>query len=528
MTYTPLTIKGNPSRRNIVSQMGRKGLNLEGLPEMMNLEYAKSIVNYIPHSFGVAMRRGIERVAEKTGLTTGPTLFKYFTNGNFIMGYSTIIERYDITTDTFTAIKSNFTANSGWGGDRYGEYFFVTNGVDKPWRISNTYTITEVTNAPICDDMVFIENRAVAISLSSDETAVQISEVDDASNPPFDSWTTTTAADSGAIVNYRNIGRARSCVALGKNYVVFSDDGYFAFSIEQLDSSGTIKKIEMMQDYITDFGGARGAVSTPKGVFYFNEGGFYRLYAIGQVNQPESRQQKLITVLLTDQFFEDADMSSPDIVYDESQKCVFITYAQDSTANNKVLGYKISEEVEAVFEIDGWNISRFTKYNNKIYGSSSVDGRILECFKGWDDDGLPISTEYVQELPLGSVSSNHMVKKFYSKGFLSEDSEININFDIYDKEAKFLAAAASDVWTPTGNSNVSDGWGSSSWGASAWGGDYDLSTMIEDTNGFQPRIYNAQRVIVSITSSSLDPHIINWFSAEIEDKGPLRIRHAQV
>jgi hypothetical protein len=516
-------LKPQGGNRNIqLSTMAKKGLNLEGLPEMMNLDYAKKIINYIPYSFGIATRGGLEVQIEKA-ISVGITLFKHFTGGVFIVGYGTSIEAWDIAAGTFTVIKNDFSPSTRWGGGRYGEYFFVTNGVDKPYRIDNTLTETIIAAAPICDDITFIGPRAVAISLNSDETAVQISEVDDTTNPPFDTWSVGTTATDGAIVNFRNAGKARSCVALGDFFVVFSDDGYFAFYLNTIDSSGTLKKVEVIQDYITDFGGSRAAVATPKGIFYTNEAGIWQMTQVGQTGVPYSRQQKLTTVLLNDSYFADADLDDSDIIYDEEQRLVLFTYAEGSSANNKVLGYKVSEEIEAIFEIEGWNINRFTKYNNKIYASSSVDGRLYECFKGFTDDGVAISTEYTQELPLGALWNRYSLKKFYSKGFLSLDSVIDVNFDIYDKEGAPIPSKRVRRWTPQRNNNGSDGWGSAGWGLSAWGGDFDLSTMIECTNWCRGAIANAQRISVRFTSNVEVPHIINWFSAETEGKTAVKV-----
>jgi len=513
--------KPRGSNRSVqVSTMGQKGLNLEGLPEMMKLEYAKKIINYIPYSYGVGTRGGVEVQGTKAGLTEGITLFKYFRDDVFIVGYGTTIATFDLSTATFTTLKDDFSTSTRWGGDRCGEYFFVTNGVDRPYRIDSAYAIGIVTNAPICDDIAFIGPRAVAISIESDETAVQLSDVDDGSNPPFDSWGTTTSATDGAIVNYRNAGKARTCVPLGQYFVVFSDDGYFAFTI---DSPGTIKKIETVQDYMTDFGGARGAVATPLGIFYLNERGLNQMTQVGSKDTPYSRQQKLNTVLLTDTYFDDVTAGNVDLIYDKKQRIILVTYAKGSSVNNKVLGYKISEEIEALFEIEGWTINRFTKYKNKIYGSSSVDGRLFECFKGYTDDGVAISTEYTQELPLNGLWNRHSLKRFYSKGFLSLDTSIDVNMDIYDKEGAPISSKRINRWTPKRNDNTIDGWGTSSWGNSSWGGDYDLSKMIEVTNWCRGRIANAQRISVRFTSAVTEPHIINWFSAEIEDKGYIKV-----
>jgi hypothetical protein len=176
-----------------------------------------------------------------------------------------------------------------------------------------------------------------------------------------------------------------------------------------------------------------------------------------------------------------------------------------------------------MFEIEGWAINRFAKYEDKLLASSSVFGKIYECFKGYTDDGVAISTEYAQELPLSSLFTRHALKRGYAKGFLSLDSVIDIHIDIYDKEGKLIENKRVNRWTATRSDNVSDGWGNAKWGMSAWGGDYDLSKMVEVTNRYKGRLANAQRITIRFTSNVTEPHIINWFSAEIEDKGLIKV-----
>ena len=68
--YTPLSINQQARTNTQLSATAVRGLNLEGLPEMMKLEFAKKIVNYIPYAYGAGLRKGIEEEAEKAGLTT--------------------------------------------------------------------------------------------------------------------------------------------------------------------------------------------------------------------------------------------------------------------------------------------------------------------------------------------------------------------------------------------------------------------------------------------------------------------------
>jgi len=526
MAYRPFLQPQGTKVYTQLSTMGNKGLNLEGLPEMMKLDYAKKIVNYIPYPYGAGLRGGIEKIFESAGGEV-ITMLEWWTTDIIIFGYDTTVARYTISTDSIDVLKSDFSANEGFNGLKYGDYFFVCNGYqgDRIHRMDlTTFTLVEVAAAPACDTLIAIGPRLYAGATDEGYELVKYSEVDDGTNPPFTGWTDGTSSIEAGTISFKNAGRVRSIAPLGENVVVFSDDGYFAFRIDTIDSAGVLKKVDITQDYTIDFGGARGAITTPKGIFYLNEGGLWQLVQVGQTDVPYSKQKILTSVLLTDEYFDDVDFSQTDIAWDNSRKLCLVTYAKDSESNNKILGYKDSEEVKGLFEIDGWSINRFMTFGDSLYGCSSVNGDVYKCFSGWNDNGLEIGATYTQELPLGSLMNKHRLQNFYSKGFLSDDTEININFDIYDRDGAPYSGKGVFQWTTQRNDNLQDGWGTASWGQSSWGGDYDLASMVESFDGCKPRIRNAQRVSVRFTSSNLTPHIINWFSADIETKARIRRR----
>ncbi|GAH24003.1 unnamed protein product, partial [marine sediment metagenome] len=74
--------------------------------------------------------------------------------------------------------------------------------------------------------------------------------------------------------------------------------GFFAWLINTIDSAGTLKKVEIIQNYTEDYGGARGAIETPHGIYYLNEAGLWQMVAVGQTDVPMSRQQVLTSTLL--------------------------------------------------------------------------------------------------------------------------------------------------------------------------------------------------------------------------------------
>jgi len=520
--YAPLDVKTREGPKYTTSMMPKKGLNFEDLPQTMDLEHALKIINYIPHRYGIEKRRGLAKIFERVGALP-ISLLKEFTTGVWIFGYSTKIEAYDTATETFTTIKSDFSANDGFDGQRYGQYFFVCNGVEKIWRIDNALAIGEIAASPICSGLKVIGPRMYAFNLSTDETAVRYSEVDNASNPPFDAWTQTTAADTGGTVNYRNAGTARSVVQVGPYTAVFSDDGFYSFVIKTFDSAGTTKKTEVIQNYTEDYGGARGAIETNVGIFYTNEAGLWQMVDVGLTDTPMSRQQILTSELLGGDYFEDIDQSSTDLVYDANQKCIFVTVAKESEFNNLVIGFKL--DLKAFFEIKGWNINRFAKIGQVIYGASSIKTTVYKLFDGYDDDGSDIGTELYQEIPLGTLFHKHSLLGVYAGGFLSPSTELTISFDIYDKDGVFIENKEQYLWSPEGSSVEYDEWGSAQWGASAWGGDFNISGLVESFGGGSPKIANFQRLRMRVTSGDTLRHIINWIVPKTRSKEAIKRRN---
>lgn len=387
-----------------------------------------------------------------------------------------------------------------------------------------TLAYTTISTAPVCGGLKVIGPRLYAFNLSTDKSAVQYSEVDDGSTLPFGAWTNSTSADAGGKVNYRNAGTARSIAQLGNNTAVFSDKGFYAFYINILDSAGTLKKVEVIQNYTEDYGGGRGAIETPIGTFYFNEAGLWQLVAVGATNEPMSRQQLLTSVLLGANYFKDIDQTSGDIVHDVNQNCIFVTCAKASSTNNLVIGYELTEK--AFFTFSGWNISRFAKSGDIIYGASSVKTTVYELFSGYMDDDLPIPTEYYQEIPLNSLFYKHSMGGVYAGGYLSPHTVNEIAFDIYNVKGEFKANLARYSWsTDEVISADVDEWGRAAFGQAAFGGQANTSDLIESFGGGNPRINNLQRLRIKITGGDKYRHILSWISVKTTQKGLIKRRN---
>jgi len=590
--YRPLQTKAKPRVSHKNSFMPKKGLDLEDLAQVLDVNYALVLRNYIPQRYGLEKRKGLSKIIERSG-TDAITLLKEYSSGVWIFGYSTKIEAYNTATDTYTTIKDDFLVNNGFDGARYGDYFFVCNGVEKINRISQTlaydaqtanfttglivtgvtsgatavvledndggttgtltlgnisgifennealedssngaavvngtltYAIEEITASPICNGLSVLGPRLHGFNLIDDSTADRYSDVDDGTNPPFDDWTIGAAATDGGKVSFRNAGTARSVLQLGQFTLVFSDDGYYAYFLNTFDSAGTLTKTEVIQEYVTDFGGARGAISTPKGLFYVNEAGLWQMVSVGVQDQPASRQQQLTSTLLGSAYFDGVDFSNTDLIYDANQKIVLVTVAKESATNNLVIGCK-PELNNAFFEISQWNISRFAKSGDKYYGASSVNAKVWQLFEGYSDDGFDIGTEMYQEIPMDGLFVKNKLKGLYAGGFLSPSTTLDIRFDIYDVTGKLITDKTTYRWSTQRSLGGHTGWGTGGWGGSSWGGDYDTTGLVESFDGGSPRISNFQRLRVRITGGDKLRHILNWIALKIEQKDSIRRRN---
>jgi len=381
------------------------------------------------------------------------------------------------------------------------------------------WTASEVTDSSPCTVMKVINARLFTNSDTQGE--VKYCAIDDGTNPPFTDWTTSATADDAGGVNDRFIGNINAIEALGENIVVFGDKGKFAFFINTIDSAGTLTKVEVFQMSRRDFGGASGAIATDIGLVYMNEAGLWALSSIGQPNIPFSDQEGLITKLLGPDYFADATFTNTDIVYDERQNLVLLTYGDDSTTNNAVIAYNV--ETKAMSEFSGWTFNRWLNDDGTIYAGSAVDGAVYTCFVGYDDDGLSIGTEFEQEMQLGSLEELKDIGKFYVQGFLTSGAPITVSFNVYDRTGRYASNRMQYTWSAQVALGSGKGYDAMAYDAGAYDGDLDSSELIESFDGAMTGIKRVLRLRVNFSASDTSQHEINWFSVAAK-RGPLARR----
>lgn len=589
--YTPLKTKYSSSQDSLVSTMAQSGMNQRDLSQFLDIKYAQIIRNYIPVGTGQLEKREGQTEIFDEGSGVAIKMAKKYTDTLWLFAHGTTLAAYDVDTDTVTDIKTDFTDTATFEGDRAGDYFFVTNGVEYPYRITRTldydtqtgnftvgdvitgatsgataviledndagatgtltlgtidgvfvageiitdtatgsasvngtldWTATEVSTAPIAKGIRLLGSRLFLFDLQDNPSGVAYSQSDDGSNPPFTIWTVGTNVDEPGLVSSRNIGEIRDIQQIGGYYVIWGDEGKFAFTISSIDSGGVLSKVDDFLMQRIDFGGARGAIMTPIGLVYANENGFYSLLGIGQDTDRFSDQDYFLVDHLGNNFFTDIDVSNGDIIFDEKRKVILFACARDSATNNVVIGYNI--ESKAVFEFTGWNVSRWFKVSGDIYAANSLKTSIHKCFDGHDDNGLAIGTEYVQELNLGSLYLSQDLLGCYVQGFLSASTEINVNFDAYNQEGLFASERAQFTWTAQSVGGSASGFGSASWGITSWGGYSPDPLLVESFDGCRPFVRRVQRIVLRITSGDLVDHVINWIGIEVKQKARIRRR----
>jgi hypothetical protein len=520
MAYRPLQFGYAPSNVNAMTTMSPMGVNKRTAQQFLDTRYAIDIRNYELVDYGrIIKRKGMTKILEEAG-NLPITMFKRWKEDVWLFGFGTTVMQYRKSTNTTLTIKDDFASGSVFDGAPYGEFFFVVNGIGKMQRIAySDLSVTEVANSP---------TGAVGITIIGSRcytwvgTSVYYSGVDDGTDPPFANWTVSTTVSDGGKVSYRNAGDVKSVVPLGEAIVVFSDKGFYTFVLTTIDSAGVLKKVETITKYQEDFGGARGAINTPIGVFYVNEAGLWQMTALGTQNVPYSKQEKLKSVLLGSDYFRDVDLSSADLCYDINKNSIYVSCAKESSSNNVVIVHNLNLESFSFFT--NWNISRFMTNDNDVYMASSTKTAIYKLFDGATDDGLIIGTVYKQELKVGDLETRQDIIELYTQGWLSPSSVINVRFDAYSDTGRLVTDKSKYEWTAQYAVSSMDSYNSARYSSSVYNGDIERAGLVECFDGARPFIRNIQRLILNITSGDKYPHELTWVKVGSRVKAKIRRR----
>ena len=137
MTYTPLQSVQTPGKKTTTTFMAPKGVNRRELPQLLNVEFAQRIINYIINAEGGLKKRKGQELTHDASQSVAGLYFEEWTSDIWVIGYSTTVAVYSKSADTITTIKTNFVT-SGFDGDRYGDYFLIASPDDKVGLLRKT------------------------------------------------------------------------------------------------------------------------------------------------------------------------------------------------------------------------------------------------------------------------------------------------------------------------------------------------------------------------------------------------------
>jgi len=361
--------------------------------------------------------------------------------------------------------------------------------------------------------------RLFAGNLKDNRSSLQYSDVDDGGNPPWNDWNSDNTVDTGGFYNNRNHGELNTIASIGEQIVVGYESGDSGFRIQTIDLAGVTSKVTPSDFDNPESGMAKGAITTSLGVFYgVPNSGFFQLISAGSTNIPYSRNSQQISFNLGDDYFDDVNMDNLSIVYDTKRHLVLFSIGKDSELNNLVLAYNTDTNAWTEHTM---NISEFTKRDEEVYGSSSIDGRYFKVFTGNTDDGKSIPTEYIQEVNVLNLDDLFDLWDFKIQARLGEDSQHFIDFAIYDRNGTFVSEFI-DTRVITGITPVDQllSWGSAGYGETGYGGGarggWVTTQPYQTDTVYIPQVW---RMIVKLTSNDKLPASYNFFIATIVDRG---------
>ena len=390
------------------------------------------------------------------------------------------------------------------------------------------FAITNVSGAPKAKYIADLGDRIMLYNLNTDPAGWAYSNRDTGTNPPYSTWTTGSGVNEPGGGYFRNGVEATTAGTIGDIIFIGFTKGWYAFTITDLDSGGTLSKVD--QTIQTSDLGIKKVKMTDVGLIACGTFGVKRLVSLGQPNVPYSEQWETLTEQLGEDYFTDVNFDDSDITYDERRGYIYISCAKGGGAvNNLILAIKadlVGTETDvkpgATSFFTGLNPYKFLNKDGEIYFTSSIDGVTYNLFDGENDNGDEIYCQYIQELNFGDFDSTFNLDEFKIYGELSSASSVSIYFDTFDENGYFEAGRRDYTWTATNSYTGGGGWGASPWGSSGWGAGGTASGLVYSKARMKTTLRNLTRVRVRIEASDTADHIIGVFSASASFIKPTR------
>lgn len=492
------------------------GLNLLTSPEFMGETFATKLNGFIVRRKGrIESLKGSLSIYE-TADGEPITFLKKYSDTLLVFAHGTKLKSFNLDTQAVVTITSSLTATTKADGGRYGDTMYFTNGVEIGYCDPTTPGFTSLPAQAIKADAMFFFGGRMYLGKG---TQIQWSQVDSGATIPFitaGEWTVSGSPPTPESSNSAysgQFGSINSFGVLGGQVVAFFDNGKLGFRIESVEAGVGLAQSVTTDFEREDFGGERGAISTPYGIFYVNEGGLWQMLSGGSTNQPFSEQDNELSQILGEDLLEDLDLSNSSIVYDIKRNLVIFTAAYLGSINNTLFIY--DPQSKAFSQMSNVYANRIIRDGRDIYIGSSIDTKLLQLFQGNSNDGNDIPRVFEYEVPL-AVDALYELNNTTIKGFMSAGNNTEIAYDIYDKfgvkSTDFLQLQlTNDIVnaTPTGfSSGFTSGFGSVAENEKA-----EFRAEIDTP------ITEFSRLIFRIKTRDKSQYDITWISLGISQKG---------
>ena len=164
--FRPIRTNGRTGQFNTTSLMSPHGEDLRDIPELLQPQYALKMTNYLIRADGsIGMRQGLSPFFDDGVVAV--TMLEKFTDELDMYGIGgTTLKVHNKTDGTKTTIKTFTTPGAFLSGQRYGDYFFVTNGTEAIGRVSRTLAYdTQTANFTVGKKITGQTSGATAIIL---------------------------------------------------------------------------------------------------------------------------------------------------------------------------------------------------------------------------------------------------------------------------------------------------------------------------------------------------------------------------
>lgn len=496
---------------NKTSTLGSKGENLLSNKQFVSGDFAQLVSNFEP----LAEARMVKTKGSVTEFENSTIPFsaavKVGTEWYYALGADII--KYDGGGNT---VLNTSPATGDFAMEAYGQWIYFCNGSQTLAYIDTSDdSDVVIATAPKCDRMFIIGDRLYTNDVDVDG---KVASPATGTAIPFTTWAT---AEIPALVtdyyetNYLAAGTVRAFGVIGRQINTFYSTGESGVTPTTINVDTLGLRLDTQVDYQRQSVGGNAAVSTPQGIYLVKDSGIFLRITGGLTDQPTSKQEVNISPLYPEEFWLTLDLTESDIHYDETGQRILVSCKSDSDFHNLTLIYDIEEKTWAR---KPWNVSKFIPIEKKIYGLSSIEGKLLELFEGYSDDGLPIKCEFEQELTQGDILNLNTIREVYANGILAPEQVITICFDIYDRDGNFVSCAKTITWNAKTFGSTNEGINNTTINGAINGSGVPVY-QINDWLHKKVRLFRYSRLILRISEESSSPLEMNWISLITKPKG---------